>query len=75
MAGNVWEWVADWYDSDHYETGLTNDPGGPVNGTSKVVRGGGWLDYSQNMRTASRVSGTPGNRFDVIGFRCVLSPG
>jgi formylglycine-generating enzyme required for sulfatase activity len=46
MSGNVWEWVNDWYDSDYYEASAETDPKGPMKGSKKVKRGGGWY-FSQ----------------------------
>ncbi len=60
MAGNVWEWVADWYDSDYYDTSPLENPTGPASGTSKVLRGGSWGDGSVNLRVAGRVGVNPG---------------
>ena len=42
MAGNVWEWVHDWYSSTYYSTSPYDNPTGPDTGTYKVLRGGGW---------------------------------
>jgi formylglycine-generating enzyme required for sulfatase activity len=77
MAGNVWEWVADWYLSSYYqscETGCSN-PTGPVDGNCKVLRGGGWYYYDGSLRAAGRDGTYPGISYgnNNYGFRCVGS--
>lgn len=69
MAGNVSEWVADWYDSDYYATAPSHNPEGPDGGTQKVLRGGGWSNIG--ARSVYRNLREPVIQDNNIGFRCV----
>jgi formylglycine-generating enzyme required for sulfatase activity len=70
MAGNVAEWVSDWYDPGYYMSGPFRDPKGPERGKHRVYRGGSWNDSMPNLRTAKRFAAAPHQASAVIGFRC-----
>lgn len=74
MAGNVWEWCADWWSPTFHVDGPRTDPLGPRQGTARVMRGGSYLchaSYCNRYRVAARSNNTPDSSTGHIGFRCV----
>src|SRR5215213_575053 len=75
MAGNVSEWVSDWYADDYYRSSPSlENPQGPDTGKEKVLRGGSWKDDYAGMRSVNREAENPAYSSNAIGFRCARGP-
>jgi iron(II)-dependent oxidoreductase len=70
MAGNVAEWVWDWFGTDYYVMMPERNPQGPATGRYKSVRGGSWKSKPDMLRTATRGGAVSDQRAATIGFRC-----
>jgi formylglycine-generating enzyme required for sulfatase activity len=74
MGGNVWEYVADWYDPKYYEVSPQRNPKGPSTGRAHVVRGGSWDSRPIVLMTGQRNFAYRGYREGDFGFRCAMDP-
>ena len=75
MHGNVWEWCEDRYGSGYYAQSPAVDPPGPISGTFRVLRGGGWNNISGSCRASFRRFSEPGNGYSYSsGFRAARTP-
>jgi formylglycine-generating enzyme required for sulfatase activity len=74
LAGNAWEWVSDWYDKDYYGKSPSQNPEGPQEGVTKVLRGGSWYSNLGYLKSTYRFSIKPSARDSDFGFRCAKTP-
>jgi formylglycine-generating enzyme required for sulfatase activity len=72
MAGNVYEWVQDWYGYNYYEASIQepDNPKGPLQGVYRVIRGGCWKSLKEDLRCSKRHRNNPGTVNSTYGFRC-----
>jgi formylglycine-generating enzyme required for sulfatase activity len=73
MAGNVWQWMNDWYSDTYYQSSPSSNPLGPVSGQDRVLRGGSWGNFYASVRSADRLRSEPTYTNYSVGFRCAMS--
>ena len=70
LAGNLYEWVMDWYADNFYTNSPAVNPRGPGEGTAKVQRGGSYINTPYRLRSSFRTKGDPTEQDPNVGFRC-----
>jgi hypothetical protein len=75
MAGNVAEWVNDWYADDYYGASPSANPAGPADGDFRVVRGSSYLEAGDSLLIHQRANADPDSSRADLGFRCIITPG
>lgn len=74
MAGNIWDWISDFYAANYYEISPKINPIGPETGLNRVIRGACWVNNPNQLRVANRFYNTAHLNDDDVGFRCAVSP-
>jgi formylglycine-generating enzyme required for sulfatase activity/DNA-directed RNA polymerase subunit RPC12/RpoP len=70
VAGNVWEWVSDYFNPGYYQISPEKNPLGPQSSKYRVIRGGGWNNPASGVRIVQRTGLNPDLSLDTLGFRC-----